>query len=275
MQAVSASFFGLPLFARQSAELGQVADEGTADDGADPGDRSQQIFLLAPHGTRVDVAVKVLVNVTELALEPPDVLEDTVAYGRHRVLETIALGHQHPEDLAPPRQQAVESMGRLIGQRARLGPDALGEEGQGVSVDPIGLGQLTGGAREVAHLAGIGHDQRQPGGGERGHRGALVSARRLQDYERRSVAAQTLEQPLNARFIIGGGPALPGGTNRDDELSLRDVDADEHRGSRHSRVSPRRTPYFGPALRDAGCGPRNCSGSDCRTGDAHANARSH
>src|SRR5262245_48201947 len=97
------------LFAREGAEFGQVADERTTDDGADPGDRPQKVFLRAPHGTRVDVAVKVLINIMELALEPADVLEDAVAYGGHGMLETVALSHQHPKDLAPTRQQAVES----------------------------------------------------------------------------------------------------------------------------------------------------------------------
>ncbi len=124
------------------------------------------------------------------------------------MLEPVPLGDEHPEELTTTRQQRVEGTGGLIGQRPGLGADALGEERQDVGVDPIGLGELAGGPGEVADLARVGHDQREPGRGEGSDRGALVSARGLQNDERRGVPIQTLDQRLDACPIIDYSPAV-------------------------------------------------------------------
>jgi hypothetical protein len=136
------------------------------------------------------------------------VLDDAPANGRPGVLETVALGAHPPEDLTPPRQQGVKGLGALVRQRARIRPHALGEEGQRVGVDPIRGGELASGSGEVVYLPRIGHDQRQPGRGERRYGGTLVSARGLQDDERGRLVAQPREKLLNACVIIGRGPAL-------------------------------------------------------------------
>jgi len=152
------------------------------------------------------LAFQIPIDILQLPFEPVDVLSDTAAHRGQRVFEPVALGDDHPEDLAPTSQQRVERAGRLIRQRPGLGAHALAEERQRVSVDPIGLGELPCGPSEVAHLPGIRHDDRQPGGRQGGDHGTLVSARGLEDHERRGVLAQALEQRPDATVIIGDRP---------------------------------------------------------------------
>jgi hypothetical protein len=137
------------------------------------------------------------------------VLGDAPTHGGQGVPEAVALGDEPLKHLATTCRQSVKGPGRLIGQRPGVGAHALGEERQGVGIDPIGLGELAGGPGEVAYLSRGGHDQREPGRGEGGDRGALVSARGRQDVERRGLPVQTPEQRLDAGLIIGHSPAVP------------------------------------------------------------------
>jgi hypothetical protein len=56
---------GGDLFAVESAEFGQAADEGAAQDRPDAGRGTQQIFRGPPHGTRLDHVVEVGVHVAQ------------------------------------------------------------------------------------------------------------------------------------------------------------------------------------------------------------------
>jgi hypothetical protein len=200
---------GGDLFAGQGAEFGQIANQRATDHGPDAGDRAQKILFRAPDGASLDGAVQVVIHIVEPALQPTNVLDDASADCRDGVLEPIAFGAHHPQDLTPSRQQRVQGLGAIVGQRAGIRPHSLSEEGQRVGVDPIRLGQLARGTSEVAHLPRIGYDQRQPSHRERGHGGALVSSGGLQDHERGRGLVQPSEQLLNACLIVGGGPVLP------------------------------------------------------------------
>src|SRR5436309_7901686 len=90
---------GRDLFAGQRPEFGQIADKRATDDGTNAGDRAQKILFRPPDGTGLNRTVQVVINIVELALQPADVLDDTPTDGRHGVLETVALGAHHPEDL--------------------------------------------------------------------------------------------------------------------------------------------------------------------------------
>src|SRR6266436_6674424 len=96
---------GRDLFAGQRTEFGQIPDQRATDDGPDAGDRAQKILFGPPDGAGLDSTVQVVINIVELALKPTDVLDDAPADSRHGVLETVAFGAHHPEDLTPPRQQ--------------------------------------------------------------------------------------------------------------------------------------------------------------------------
>ena len=69
---------------------------------------------------------------------------------------------------------ALAAAGDEFGQRlclgiddgAGLGADALGEEGDRLGIQPIGLGEPAGGAGEAADLAGVDHGERQAGAGK-------------------------------------------------------------------------------------------------------------
>jgi hypothetical protein len=105
-------------------EFGQITDQLATDDGPDAGDRAQKILFGPPDGACLDSAVQVVINIVELALKLTDVLDDAPADSRHGVLETVAFGAHHPEDLTPPRQQGVQGLGAVVGQYAGIRPCA-------------------------------------------------------------------------------------------------------------------------------------------------------
>jgi hypothetical protein len=192
----------------QRPELRELADERATEDRAHARRGAQEVVLGTPHRTGFDGGVQITIDILQLSFEPLDVLSDAAAHRGQRVFQPITLSDDHPEDLAPTSQQRVEREGRLIRQRPGFGAHALAEERQHVRVDPIGLGELPGSPGEVAHLPGIRYNDRQPSGRQGGDHGALVSASRLEDHERRRVLAQALEQCPNAIVIIGNCPPV-------------------------------------------------------------------
>jgi hypothetical protein len=112
--------------------------------------------------------MEVVVRLPEPALEEADVLLEIAAHGGGRDEQPVPLRDEHLDELSPAGEERGERLGGRIREHPRLGPDALGKEGEDLGVDRISLGQLAGGFREVAHLARIGDDDRQACGGERG-----------------------------------------------------------------------------------------------------------
>ena len=86
--------------------------------------------------------------------------------------QAVLLGRQHLDQLPASGEQLLQGGDRVVRQRPGLGSDPLGEAGEHLGIERIGLGQLPSGFGEVAHLAGIGDDDRQAGRGQRGDEGA-------------------------------------------------------------------------------------------------------
>ena len=73
----------------------------------------------------------------------------------------IAFADQHRDQLPAPGDQVTQGLGLGVGQRSQLRSDRLGEVGQDLGVERIGLGQAARGAGEVAHLARVDDHDRQ------------------------------------------------------------------------------------------------------------------
>ena len=101
-----------------------------------------QIPLRAPDESGLNHVVEIDAHVAQAALEPPDMPSDVAANGRSGVSEPIALGDQHLQHLAAAHQEGIEGLGRIIGERPRLGLHTFGEEGEDGVGDGVGLGEL-------------------------------------------------------------------------------------------------------------------------------------
>ena len=75
--------------------------------------------------------------------------------------QPVLLRHQHFHHLSAPRRQGMEFLGVGVRQWPDLRTDGLGEMGQDLGVQGIGLGHASGGPGEVPHLARIDHHHRQ------------------------------------------------------------------------------------------------------------------
>src|SRR3954453_22393503 len=147
------------------------------------------------------------------------------------------LGYQHLEQLAPARHQGAQAAGGLVRQGSRGRPHRLGEAGDRLRVEAVGLRQPAGGAREGANLARIDDRDRQAGRGQGRREADLQPAGGLEHDERRRGGGQALDEPPHALVVVGGGEALAGGARVDVEPPLGDVDADEGGSLVHDPVS--------------------------------------
>ena len=92
---------------------------------------------------------------------------------------------------------SAEGSGRASG---RIG---LGEVGQDLGVDPVGLGQPAGGLGEVAGLAGVDRGDRDAGDLQGGDQGQLQAAGGLDDDQGRGQGLEPGDQGGDAGRVVG------------------------------------------------------------------------
>ncbi len=89
--------------------------------------------------------------------EPGDVFLNEGADAFHGLLTPIFLGGHHADQLGAPFHQRAQLLGRGFRDGAGRGADRFAKMGQHCGVQPVGLGQASGGLGEGAHLARIDH----------------------------------------------------------------------------------------------------------------------
>ena len=90
---------------------------------------------------------------------------------------------------------------------------ALGEDGDDLRVQSVGLGEPPQGAGEVADLARVDHRQRQAGARQRSRHGQFEAAGGFQDDQGDVAAAQIGDQPFEAFAVARDGEGLPRGAD--------------------------------------------------------------
>ena len=156
----------------EGAEFRQLGEQGPGGGGADAGNALQQVFLLPPDRAFAHRLVEVGFDAGEFLLQPGEVGVETLRQALVAGLPAaIAFGADHLDDLLAAGNQFTQLAGRLVGNRFRLGADALGEQGDGHRVEAVGLGEPAGSPREVADLPGIDDRQWQAGAGKRRRHG--------------------------------------------------------------------------------------------------------
>jgi len=169
--------------------------------------------------------------------QPAEVGVDPGVQGGIGGLAPVALGGEHLERLPPARHQRPQAAGGLVRQGPHRRPDRLGEAGDRLGVEPVGLGQPPHRAGEGAHLARVDDRDRQAGRGQGRREADLQAAGGLEHDQRRLEGEQALDQRHHLFCVIVDGEALAGRTEVDVEPALRDVDADKDRSLVHDPFS--------------------------------------
>jgi hypothetical protein len=165
---------GQPL-AAQCAPLRQVEQERACTDRANTGDAAEQFLPFPPSWTRPQRGVEVVVQRRQPDVEPGDRRLDVRLEPWGCLPKTVLFGRPHGDQLPPPCQEGAA----FVGLGVREGPGGrlhrLGNMGQGLRVEGICLGQLSGGFSNVARVAGIDHHHWEAGGGQCRHHGPLIA----------------------------------------------------------------------------------------------------
>jgi hypothetical protein len=142
--------------------------------------------------------------------------------------------------------------GLLIREDPRLGSHRLGETGEAIGVEGVGLSESSRSLCEVLRLAGVDDCDGQTVSRERRGGGPLVVAAGLQDHQRGPLLEETTDEAVDSTEIVGEPAAPRGGAERHIQALLGDVYPDVAAlGSIFS------SNYFsflsvGPVLADAG-----------------------
>ena len=152
---------GRDLFTIQSAQFGEMRQQGGRENRANGGDAFEKIVLLSPDRALADSLPQFSVDVSQLAFKPKNVGLDSLSDGLDPDdPETIALRGDHLDHLMPEGEDGCQFLGLEIGERTGCWLDSTGEIGQNPSVDRVGLSQPARGFGEVSHLTRIDHCQR-------------------------------------------------------------------------------------------------------------------
>jgi transposase len=201
------------LVAVQGAQLGEFGQEGDGHHWANPRDTAQQVVFLSPQGTLPNGGVEIPVQATQLLLQPADMVLDPLA---HRIRSSdpqpVLLGSKHLDNLVTPGQEGRQFLGLGIRQGMGSGPDRLGEVGQDLGIQSVGLSQPASGSSKVSDLAGIDHGQGQPCCRQGTSHRHLEAARGLQHHQFWVELSQSLDYLSDSRSIISRGPDHSGGT---------------------------------------------------------------
>ena len=214
----------------EAAEFGHLGNQGARGDRADPRHALEQVVGGAPSRGAADGVADVAVEVGELGLEHLERGGDGACHLRRAGLPPAVLLHaDHLDDLAAAGDELGEGLRVRVRHRPRLGPHALGEEGDRLGVEAVGLGEPPGGAGEVADLARVDDGERQAGAGQRRGDGDFETAGGLQHHEGGRQGPQLRGQAVEAGAVARNGERLARRAEMHVEAVLRHVDAGEDR----------------------------------------------
>jgi hypothetical protein len=161
--------------------------------------RAQQLLLGPPDGALMHGPVQLALDLGQGFRQPAEVGVDPGVQGGIGGLAPVALGGEHLERLPPARHQRPQAAGGLARQGPHRRPDRLGEAGDRLGVEPVGLGQPPHRAGEGAHLARVDDRDRQAGRGQGRREADLQAAGGLEHDERRFTGDQAADEGRHAR----------------------------------------------------------------------------
>jgi hypothetical protein len=212
------------LVAAQSAQFRKVGQEGDGHHPADAGDATQQVVLFSPEGALPQGAFQVIIQISQLLLQPADMVLNSLAHGfRSSGPPPILLRSKHLDHLVAPGQEGGQFLGLNIRQRIWRGSHRLRKVGQGLGIQPVGLGQPASSPGEVSNLAGIDHGQGQTSSSQCSSQRHLEPARGLQYHQFWVELRQSLDYLSDSRSIIRHAPGITVGTHGDIQLIFGDV----------------------------------------------------
>ena len=124
----------------QGPQLGEIHNQRPSEPWSYPGHGAEQIVFLSPDGTLANGVGKRTLGLRHLTFEPRDVRVQALVHEVGRAPETVFLRRQHLDELATAGKERGERVHLFIRQRPGYGTDDVGEMGEDLRIEGIGLG---------------------------------------------------------------------------------------------------------------------------------------
>jgi len=166
---------GGDLLAVEAPEFRHVGEQCAAHHRTDTRHTAQEVLFRAPDGAALKRVVEIAIDVRHASLEPADVIRHAPPDRRRRVLQPISRRGEQIQPLSSACEERVHLLDNGVRQRAWRGTHAVGNERHKVGIHVVGLGELSGGLRDVADLPRVRNHDRQARRRQRRHQRPLVS----------------------------------------------------------------------------------------------------
>jgi hypothetical protein len=143
------------------------------------------------------------IGLRHITFQPRDVGSQACAHGRVRAPEAVFLRRQHLDELASSGEERSECVRLLIRQRAWRRTDDVGEVGEDLRIEGIGLGSFPRRLGNVPHLPRIGDHDRQRRRDERAKEWQLQATGRFQHDQGHRERPQALDGVGNPGLVMG------------------------------------------------------------------------
>src|SRR5713101_2948778 len=184
---------------------------------------------------------------------------DLAPHRTRGMLQAVALGVNHLQQVHAPGAQLPELAGSLIRQLLYLELRTLGAQRQQLSIDVVGLFQPANAFGEVPYPTGIDHHHRHSGSTQSGDHQRLVPTGGFHHHPRAVQRLEPLDQAAHCPFIVGLREKLTARPHRDVQPFFRNIYSHVNFPTAHL---PLHTCRPNSALRNAtwlGAGSCDCS----------------
>ena len=219
----------LPIYlgAVEESEFGEIGDEDGGGDGSDAGHGLESAGGLVPVVVAANEAEDLLVHVIGLLDEElDDGLQAVAGEGGGGEFEAVGFHNAEFDELPPPLHQRRQFPEFVGGEDMQSGPDELCDQGQGLGINAVGLGESAESLGEVSRLFRMDAGDGQLFATQEFDQLPLVTAGGLEDDAFDGFGSPSLDELLPSERGVLDGESLLGREDADIQRALGDSDAD-------------------------------------------------
>lgn len=218
---------GGDLGAVEESEFGKIGDEDGGGDGSDAGHGLKSAGGLVPVVVAANEPENFLVDVIGLLDEEfDDGLQAAASEGGGGEFEAVGLHDAEFDELSPPLHQLLQFVELFGSEDMQPGPNELRDEGEGLGINAVGLGEPAESLGEVSRLLGVDGGDGEFRVTQEDDQLPFVTAGGFEDDAFDRFSSQSLDELLPSERRVLDGESLLGRKDADIQGALGDINAD-------------------------------------------------